>query len=82
MENAFHLQHRTIRHSQPDMTKTIQKLGAYIKEKYSHIKKEGRGALRSVPDQLAAGMALMQEQKRVSEEDTGSFDTEAEDFFD
>ncbi|KAG2084330.1 uncharacterized protein F5147DRAFT_748810 [Suillus discolor] len=42
MENAFHLQHRTIRHAAPDMTKTIQKLAARIKQKNPHTKKEGR----------------------------------------
>lgn len=85
MENSFHLQHRTIRHAQPDMTKTIQKLATFIKDKYSHTKKESRGALCSIPDQLSAGIALIQEQKIVSdsEADMGSMlELEAEDFFD
>ncbi|KAG1890423.1 uncharacterized protein F5891DRAFT_965010, partial [Suillus fuscotomentosus] len=41
MENAFHLQHCTIQHAAPDMTKTIQKLAARIKQKNPHTKKEG-----------------------------------------
>ncbi|KAG1754913.1 uncharacterized protein EDB91DRAFT_1042621, partial [Suillus paluster] len=82
MENAFHLQHHTIRHAPPDMTKTIQKLTARIKQKNSHTKKEGRSALHSIPDQIAAGMVLIQEQKIVSEEDTGVFELEADDFID
>jgi len=82
MENAFHLQHRTIRHAQPDMSKTIQKLAARIQQKDAHIKKDGRGALRSIPDQIAVGIVLIQEQKMVSEEDVGSFELEADDFID
>ncbi|KAG1739267.1 hypothetical protein EDB19DRAFT_1635903, partial [Suillus lakei] len=74
MENAFHLQHRTIRHAAPDMTKTIQKLAARIKQKNPHTKKEGRSALHSIPDQIAVSMALIQEQKVVSEEDAGTFE--------
>ncbi|KIJ10040.1 hypothetical protein PAXINDRAFT_164302 [Paxillus involutus ATCC 200175] len=40
MENAFHLQHCTIRHAPPSMTKTIRKLTALIKEKHSHVRKD------------------------------------------
>ncbi|KIM55070.1 hypothetical protein SCLCIDRAFT_17457 [Scleroderma citrinum Foug A] len=36
VENAFHLQYRTLHHSPPDMTKTIQRLAARIKEKGAH----------------------------------------------
>ncbi|KIK77050.1 hypothetical protein PAXRUDRAFT_168009, partial [Paxillus rubicundulus Ve08.2h10] len=84
MENSFHLQHQTICHAQPDMTKMIQKLSMFIKDKHSHMKKESCGALCSIPDQLAAGIALIQEQKIVSdlEVDTGMLELEAEDFFD
>ncbi|KAG1906351.1 uncharacterized protein F5891DRAFT_1125665 [Suillus fuscotomentosus] len=32
VENTFHLTHCTIRHAQPDMTKTIQRLASCIKE--------------------------------------------------
>lgn len=36
VENAFHLQYQTLHHSPPDMTKTIQRLAARIKEKGAH----------------------------------------------
>ncbi|KAG1850876.1 hypothetical protein F4604DRAFT_1592689, partial [Suillus subluteus] len=73
IENAFHLTHRTIRHAQPDMTKTIQRLASRIKEKHSHMFKPGRSALRSIPDQVAVGMSLMQERK-VSMTDEAEMD--------
>ncbi|KAG1849657.1 hypothetical protein DFJ58DRAFT_716892 [Suillus subalutaceus] len=82
MENVFHLQHRTIRHSAPDMTKTIKKLSGHMKDKNVHLSKDGWKALRVVPDQVSAGMTLMQEQKVVNEEDSSSFDIEADDFLD
>ncbi|KAF8833272.1 hypothetical protein BDN67DRAFT_917331, partial [Paxillus ammoniavirescens] len=85
IENSFHLQHQTIRHAQPDMTKTIQKLAIFIKDKHSHMKKESRGALCSIPDQLSARIALIQEQKIVSDSEVnmGSMlELEVEDFFD
>lgn len=84
MENAFHLQHRTIRHAPPSVTKMIRKLTTLIKEKHSHVRKDCRGAFQSIPDQIAAGISLAQEEKMdmVSEEDTGSFELEADDFFD
>ncbi|KAG2086947.1 hypothetical protein BD769DRAFT_1373278 [Suillus cothurnatus] len=82
IENGFHLQHQTIRHAQPDMTNTIRKLSMRIKEKYAHIKTFGRKALWSIPDQINEGMALMQEQRIVSEEETTIFDTDGDDFID
>jgi hypothetical protein len=82
MENAFHFQHHTIHHTPPDMAKTIQKLTARIKQENSHTKKEGQSALHSIPDQIAVGMVLIQEQKIVSEEDTRASKPEADDFID
>jgi len=82
MENAFHLQHQTIRHSAPDMTKTIKKLLGHMSDKNVHLSKDGRKALRVVPDQVSVGMTLMQEQKVVNEEDNSGFDIEADDFLD
>ncbi|KAG1894465.1 uncharacterized protein F5891DRAFT_1130925 [Suillus fuscotomentosus] len=82
IENRFHLQHQTIRHAQPEMMNTIRKLSTKIKENYAHIKKEGRKALWSIPDQINEGMVLMQEQKIVSEEETGVFDVDGDDFID
>ncbi|KAG2028921.1 hypothetical protein BDR03DRAFT_882337 [Suillus americanus] len=82
IENGFHLQHQTIRHAQPEMMNTIRKLSTRIKENYAHIKKEGRKALWSIPDQINEGMVLMQEQKIVSEEETAVFDVDGDDFID
>lgn len=82
MENVFHLLHHTICHAAPDMTKTIQKLIAWIKQKNPHTKKEGQSALYLIPDQIAVGMALIQEQKLVSKEDAGAFELDINDFID
>ncbi len=60
VENGFHLEHRTIRHSPPDMTKTLQKLGQRIEETSPHIFKEGRKADYIIPDQMGAGIAGVQ----------------------
>ncbi|KAG2109986.1 uncharacterized protein F5147DRAFT_575506, partial [Suillus discolor] len=82
IKNRFHLQHQTICHAQPDMMNTICKLSMRIKENYVHIKKNGRKALWSIPDQINEGMVLMQEQKIVSEEETTIFDIDRDDFID
>ncbi|KAG1854536.1 hypothetical protein F4604DRAFT_1883342 [Suillus subluteus] len=73
IENAFHLIHRTIRHAQPDMMKTIQRLASHIKEKHSHTFKPGRSALCSILGQVAVSMSLMQERK-VSTTDEAEMD--------
>jgi hypothetical protein len=57
-------------------------LTARIKQENSHTKKEGQSALHSIPDQIAVGMVLIQEQKIVSEEDTRASKPEADDFID
>ncbi|KAH7902832.1 hypothetical protein BJ138DRAFT_1021471, partial [Hygrophoropsis aurantiaca] len=69
VENAFHLQYRTLRHSPPDMTKTIQRLTSRIKEKSPHSFKPGHSALRSIPDQMVKGISVMQAQRGVQEEE-------------
>jgi hypothetical protein len=64
------------------MTKTIKKLLGHMSDKNVHLSKDGRKALRVVPDQVSVGMTLMQEQKVVNEEDNSGFDIEADDFLD
>jgi hypothetical protein len=76
MENAFHLQHQTIWHSAPDMTKTIKTLLGRMSNKNVHLSKDGWKALQVVPDRVSAGMTLMQEQKVINEEDNSGFDIE------
>ncbi|KAG1848755.1 hypothetical protein DFJ58DRAFT_717039 [Suillus subalutaceus] len=53
-----------------------------IKENYAHIKKDGRKALWSIPNQINEGMVLMQEQKIVSEEETAIFNVDGDDLID
>jgi hypothetical protein len=64
------------------MTKTIQRLASRIKEKHSHIFKPGRSALRSIPDQVVAGMTLMQERKVSMVDEAETDDIEPEDLID
>ncbi|KAG2126360.1 uncharacterized protein EDB93DRAFT_1097117 [Suillus bovinus] len=82
VENTFHLTHCTIRHAQPDMTKTIQRLASRVKEKHSHMFKPGQSAMCSIPDQVAAGMTLMQERKVSMADEAETDDIEPEDLID
>ncbi|KAG2136624.1 uncharacterized protein EDB93DRAFT_1091580, partial [Suillus bovinus] len=76
------LTHCTIRHTQPDMTKTIQRLASRVKEKHSHMFKPGQSAMCSIPDQVAAGMTLMQERKVSMADEAETDDIEPEDLID
>ncbi|KAH7913660.1 hypothetical protein BJ138DRAFT_1001804, partial [Hygrophoropsis aurantiaca] len=60
IENTFHLIHRTIRHSPPDMTKTIQKLAQRITETSPNVFTAGRNVKYSVGDKMAEGIMLVQ----------------------
>lgn len=53
-----------------------------MNDKNVHLSMDGRKALRVVPDQVSAGMTLMQEQKVTNKEDNSGFDVEADDFLD
>ncbi|EGO28319.1 hypothetical protein SERLADRAFT_346588, partial [Serpula lacrymans var. lacrymans S7.9] len=83
VENAFHLQHRTSQHTPPDMTKTIQKLAAWIREKSPYPFKQGREAIASITDKVADGLALMHMTILTDDDETEDhFEFEAEDLYD
>ncbi|KIJ09296.1 hypothetical protein PAXINDRAFT_164394 [Paxillus involutus ATCC 200175] len=54
IEDAFHIQGRTINHAPPDMTKILQKLGEEICKNSPHVFKPGRGADNLLMDDKAA----------------------------
>ncbi|EGO22084.1 hypothetical protein SERLADRAFT_350623, partial [Serpula lacrymans var. lacrymans S7.9] len=83
IKNAFHLQHCTIWHTPPDMTKTIQKLAARIREKSPHSFKQGREAIASITDKVVDGLALMHMTILTDDDETEDhFEFEAEDLYD
>ncbi|KII83139.1 hypothetical protein PLICRDRAFT_58552 [Plicaturopsis crispa FD-325 SS-3] len=57
VENGFHLDHRTIRHAQPDMTKTMRKLGERLHKTTPHQFSPARRADHCVEDHIAKSMA-------------------------
>lgn len=62
VENAFHLEHRTIKHSPANMTTTLQKLCSHIRRSQAHIFTPGRTAEYSVPDNIEKGLDELQRQ--------------------
>jgi hypothetical protein len=63
VENGFHLEHRTIRHIHPDMTKTLQRLRMEIAWHSPHSFKACRRSKMCIPDQIAVAMDMMQKKK-------------------
>ncbi|KAF9525694.1 hypothetical protein CPB83DRAFT_771677 [Crepidotus variabilis] len=57
VENGFHLEHRTIRHSPPDMTKTINRLKHFINENRPHVFTPGRKVHHCTPDSVTVGLS-------------------------
>ncbi len=62
VENAFHLEHRTTKHSSPDMTTTLQRLAEEIQKCRAHIYTPGRTVKYSVPDNIEIGLDGLQRQ--------------------
>lgn len=60
VENAFHLVRRTMRHSPPDMTKTIHKLMSWLHDTRPHEFTAGRSAHFIIEDKIAAGFHVTQ----------------------
>ncbi len=60
VENAFHLEHRTTKHSPSDMTRTLQKLAGEIQQSHTHIFTPGRTAKYSVLDNIEIGVDGLQ----------------------
>jgi hypothetical protein len=65
VENGFHLQHRTVRHAPPDMTKTLRKLRQTLQITKPHIYEPARAADNSIPDQIATALNLLMTRKEV-----------------
>ncbi|KII91006.1 hypothetical protein PLICRDRAFT_106940 [Plicaturopsis crispa FD-325 SS-3] len=60
VENGFHLEHRTIRHAPPNMTKTLRKLREKLEHRTRpHVLSPARTSRYAVPDQIAAGMNIL-----------------------
>lgn len=60
VENLFHLDHRTTRHSAPDMGTTFQMLATYMQKNKTNELVPGRTSTYSIPDAGALGIHLMQ----------------------
>jgi hypothetical protein len=63
VENGFHLEHRTIRHTHPNMTKTLRRLRTEIARHSPHTFKACRRLKMCIPDQIAVAMDMMQKKK-------------------
>lgn len=59
VENIFHLDHRTTRHSAPDMAATFSMLTTYIQKHKATEYVPGRKSAYAVPDPAAQGMHLL-----------------------
>lgn len=59
VENIFHLDHRTTRHSTPDMSTTFKMLTKYMEKHQSNELLPGRRSPYAIPDAAAQGMHLM-----------------------
>jgi len=84
VENGFYLEHRTIQHTHPDMTKTLRKLRTEIEQNTPHCFTLGRRTKLSIPDQIAAAMNTMQNIKDPAANDNNEVaaDIEADDLMD
>ena len=83
VENGFYLEHRTIGHTHPDMTKTLRKLRTEIERNAPHHFTPGRRTKLSVPDQIAAAMNTMQKKRDLAANDNDeAADVKADDLMD
>ena len=59
IENNFYLTNRTLRHTSPKMTTTLNKLAAHIRkpENNPHVFMKGRTAKHTIPDVVNEGFA-------------------------
>ncbi|RDX48735.1 hypothetical protein OH76DRAFT_1351984 [Lentinus brumalis] len=56
LEGMFALNHRTYRHSAPNLKKTLHKLQIYMEQEGAHVIKPGRRSKYSVPDVMEVGV--------------------------
>ncbi|KIL54407.1 hypothetical protein M378DRAFT_92369 [Amanita muscaria Koide BX008] len=59
LERMFGLDHRTTRHSLPDMTATFMKLAVYMKKENTNKFMRGRKTNYNIPDAISKGMNTM-----------------------
>jgi hypothetical protein len=77
IENNFYLTHRTIRHSSPKMTRTLEHLSRYIADtKHNpHIFTSGRTTRHQVTDLVTTGFAMLSEDAELCRDDASAEDT-------
>ena len=82
----FCLDHKTTRHSLPDMTKTFKKLIAYMTKEQMNETVRGRKTKHSIPDTMVKGMEVGLKTASKSEDNTvnagGAGNNKGEDFWD
>lgn len=63
IENNFYLTHRTVRHSNPKMHRTIYRLQTYIQDpsRNPHVRSNGRSVKYEIPDYITNGFSLLGE---------------------
>ena len=84
IENGFHLEHWMIRHSHPDMTKTLRRLHAAIVQCSPHSFRAGRRSKMCIPDHIAVSMDATQKAKdpMANEGEDEPAEVESADFMD
>jgi hypothetical protein len=65
VENGFHLQHRTVRHTPPDMTKTLRKSCQTLQTTKPHIYEPACAADNVIPNQIATALNLLMTKKEI-----------------
>ena len=78
VENGFFLLHRTIRHSPPDMTKTLVKLGQHYSQIEPHVFKTGRKSYSVMIDLIWEGISIYSVEGMMEVEKDGSDDVDGE----
>ena len=69
VESAFQLTHRTLKHTPPDMSTTIERLRLHMQSTSCCKFEKGRAVEREVMDYIVKGMQAVQAKKVVLPED-------------
>ena len=69
VELAFQLTHRTLKHTPPDMSMTIERLRLYMQSTSCHEFRKGRVVEREIVDCIMKGMQAVHARKTVLPED-------------
>src|SRR6266702_7539001 len=78
VESAFQLTHRTLKHTPPDMTTTIERLRAHLQMTDCCEFQKGRVVEREVMDNILKGLQTVHAKKTVQPEE-GAHEIEAAD---